>query len=144
MNFLPNCFAHRKSTLRPHFPGCIRHPGVQSHQSERIRATEVEVLESVDLCGERTLCALWLHDGVVRRLSREHILPCPRSLVALEPKWLRYSVVKHAKQLSTMYSLPRHFDASALTALLWSQQNKGALNSSLTCAVLAAHHRRQC
>ena len=43
-----------------------------------------------------------------------------------EPKWLRYSVVKHAKQLSTMYSLPRRFDASALTALLWSQQNKGA------------------
>ena len=50
----------------------------------------------------------------------------------------------HAKQLTTTSSLLWHFDVSALTALLRSHQNNGAFNSSLTCAVLAAHHRRQC
>ena len=50
----------------------------------------------------------------------------------------------HAKQLTTTSSLLWHFDVSALTALLRSHQNIGAFNSSLTCAVLAAHHRRQC
>ena len=44
----------------------------------------------------------------------------------------------HAKQLTTAYSLLRHFEASALTALLRSRQNKGAFNSSLTCAVIFA------
>ena len=77
----------------------------------------------------------WFVHNVSRTIA--HILQFAKIATAF-----RYN--HHAKQLTTTSSLLWHFDVSALTALLRSHQNIGAFNSSLTCAVLAAHHRRQC